>query len=60
MTAYKRIALYKDVTLDQWNDWHWQLQNRITDVETLKQVINLTAEEEDGIRRCLETLRMAP
>jgi len=59
MTAYKRIALYKDVTPDQWNDWHWQLQNRITDVETLKQVINLTAEEEDGIRRCLETLRMA-
>jgi len=28
-------------------------------VETLKRVVNLTAEEEDGIRRCLESLRMA-
>lgn len=59
MSDYKRIDLYKDVTDEQWQDWHWQLQNRITDVETLKKVINLTVEEEDGIRRCLESLRMA-
>lgn len=57
--GFKEIALYRDVTSEQWNDWHWQLQNRITEVETLKKIINLTAEEEDGIRRCLETLRMA-
>ena len=59
MADYKRIELFRDVTEEQWQDWHWQLQNRITDVETLKKVIKLTAEEEDGIRRCLETLRMA-
>lgn len=59
MPAYNDIALYKDVTPEQWNDWHWQLQNRITDVETLKKIINLTNEEEDGIRSCLESLRMA-
>jgi lysine 2,3-aminomutase len=59
LADYKRIELFRDVTEEQWQDWHWQLQNRITDVETLKKVIKLTAEEEDGIRRCLETLRMA-
>lgn len=59
MPSYKQIALYKDVTPEQWSDWHWQLQNRITDVETLKKVVNLTEDEEDGIRRCLESLRMA-
>lgn len=59
MSDYKRIDMFKDATAEQWGDWHWQLQNRITDVETLKKIINLTSEEEDGIRRCLESLRMA-
>ncbi|MDD2282552.1 MAG: lysine 2,3-aminomutase, partial [Eubacteriales bacterium] len=59
MSTYKRIDMFKNVTSEEWNDWHWQLKNRITDVETLKQVINLTPEEEEGIRRCLDSLRMA-
>lgn len=59
MPDYKEIEIYRNVTEEQWNDWHWQLQNRISDVETLKKVIRLTKDEEDGIRRCLETLRMA-
>ncbi len=29
-----------------WNDWHWQLRNRIQDYETLVQYIDLTEEEE--------------
>jgi L-lysine 2,3-aminomutase len=33
-------------------------ENRITRVEDLKKVINLTAEEESGIQKALETLRM--
>ncbi|MTI93944.1 MAG: lysine 2,3-aminomutase [Firmicutes bacterium] len=59
MRTYQEIPLYSGVSEEQWHDWHWQLQNRITDVETLKQVVQLTDEEEQGIRRCLETLRMA-
>lgn len=59
MNTQSRPELYRDVPASDWNDWHWQLKNRITDVETLKKVVNLTDEEEDGIRRCLETLRMA-
>jgi lysine 2,3-aminomutase len=59
MPDYKEIGLYKDVTPQEWADWHWQLKNRITDVETLKKVVPLTAEEEEGIRHCLGSLRMA-
>lgn len=59
MSAYKKIDLYKGVSCEEWSDWRWQLKNRITDVETLKSVINLTADEEEGIRRCLGSLRMA-
>jgi len=56
---YTEIPLWKNVTEEQWNDWKWQLRNRITDVDTLKQVINLTPDEEEGIRNALKTLRMA-
>ena len=56
---YKTISLWEDVTEEQWNDWQWQVRNRITDVKVLKQVINLTSEEERGIKNCLKTLRMA-
>lgn len=58
MRDYKTIPLWKDATPEQWNDWHWQTANRITTVEQLKQVINLTEDEEQGIHECLKSLRM--
>lgn len=59
MGEFNKIALYSDVSQEEWDDWRWQLRNRIKDVETLKKIVALTAEEEEGIRRCLESLRMA-
>ncbi len=38
-------------------DWHWQLRNRISTLEELKQIINLTYEEKQGIEQ--ERLLMA-
>lgn len=38
-------------TEEEWNDWHWQVRNRITDVETLAKVINLTDQEAEEIAR---------
>jgi len=59
MRDYREIPLWKNVTEEQWNDWRWQVANRITTLEELKQVIDLTPEEEEGVKRCLQTLRMA-
>lgn len=59
MRDYREIPLWKDVAREEWNDWKWQVKNRITSVDQLKQVINLTPEEEEGIHECLKTLRMA-
>ncbi|MBE0519065.1 MAG: lysine 2,3-aminomutase [Thermoplasmata archaeon] len=59
MRSYKDIPLWKDVTPEEWNDWKWQLRNRITSVDQLKQVISLTPEEEAGVRDSLRILRMA-
>ena len=44
---WKDIPLWKDVTDEQWNDWHWQVANRLNTVEQIKQVVNLTEEEAD-------------
>lgn len=59
MRHYKEIELWKNVTDEEWNDWQWQVRNRITTIEDLKKVVNLTEEEEKGILKCLESLRMA-
>jgi lysine 2,3-aminomutase len=59
MRPYTEIPLWKDVTPEQWNDWKWQARNRVTKVEELKEVVNLTHEEEEGVRESLKILRMA-
>lgn len=59
MRRYKDIPLWKDVTPKQWTDWKWQVRNRITDVETLSKVINLTDEEKKEIAHSTKHLRMA-
>lgn len=59
MKVYRRYDLFKDVPDKQWNDWQWQLKNRITTLEKLKKYIPLTIEEDEGIKQCLGTLRMA-
>lgn len=58
MRKYNEVPLWKDVTPEQWNDWKWQVANRVNTVEQLKQIINLTENEEQGIKECLKTLRM--
>ncbi|HEY9069384.1 MAG TPA: lysine 2,3-aminomutase [Candidatus Ozemobacteraceae bacterium] len=59
MAVNRRKILFKDATDEQWNDWRWQLANRVTDVETLKKYIALTKSEEEGIQKCLQSLRMS-
>ncbi len=59
MRKWKEIPLYKGVTAKQWNDWKWQVRNRITDVDTLAKVINLTDDEKEEIRNSMKYLRMA-
>ena len=55
----RRKQLFPEVTDEQWNDWKWQVKNRIETLEDLKKYVKLTAEEEEGVRKTLSTLRMA-
>lgn len=58
MRNYRDIEIWKDVTEEEWNDWHWQVRNRITTLDQLKKVAELTPEEEEGVKEALKTLRM--
>lgn len=59
MKHARMYGMFSDVPDEQWNDWHWQLRNRVETVEDLSKHIQLTAEEQEGIQECLKTLRMA-
>ena len=41
-------GLWKDVPAAEWNDWHWQLRNRITTLAQLEERLELTKEEREG------------
>ncbi len=59
MTESRRYELFPNVTDEQWNDWKWQVKNRIETLEDLKKYVALTPEEEEGVKKTLQTLRMA-
>ena len=50
---------FENVSPNDWNDWKWQIRNRIETVEDLRKHMKLTPEEALGIKKCLGTLRMA-
>ncbi len=55
----RRRKLFPEVSDADWNDWKWQVRNRIETVEELSKHIKLTGKEIEGIKDCLATLRMA-
>lgn len=55
---YKNIELYKDVPKSDWEDWKWQIRNRIDSVETLKKIIDLSRQEEENIAQVLSKFRV--
>ena len=36
MRKSREFGLFKDVPDELWNDWHWQVKNRVETVEDLK------------------------
>lgn len=56
--TYKDIELYKDVAQEDWDDWKWQVRNRISNVEELKKIINISPEEEENIGKVLNKFRV--
>jgi lysine 2,3-aminomutase len=51
--------IFKNVPDSDWNDWKWQVRNRVETLEDLQKYINLTDEEADGVKNVLGKFRMA-
>jgi lysine 2,3-aminomutase len=45
----KRAPYWKDVPDSEWNNWRWQLANRLNSVEELARVVNLTESENKAL-----------
>ena len=58
MAYYNEINLWKDVKESDWNDWKWQVENRIDSVDEIKKIITLTKQEEEDISKVLQKFRL--
>lgn len=52
-------GLWEDVPAEDWNNWIWQLKNRITSLEQLEQYMVLTEEEREGCLHANTKLAMS-
>jgi lysine 2,3-aminomutase len=50
---------FKDVDDLKWNDWHWQIQNRITDPKVLGEIFKWDSKRIEQMQGYLKILRMA-
>ena len=53
-TSLKHKSQYADTN---WNNWQWQMRNRIQTFAELKQWINVTTDEETAIKKCEGTFK---
>lgn len=53
----ERIMKFFNIGYSEWNDYSWQLQNRISDIETLSQFLNLTMKEKEDIAKVSKDFR---
>tara|TARA_B100000519_G_C14214336_1_gene424206 strand:- start:268 stop:1509 length:1242 start_codon:yes stop_codon:yes gene_type:complete len=56
---YEGQGNWKDTPKSDWEDWTWQLRNRITSLEQLEPLIDLTGDEMTGCQHANKKLAMA-
>ena len=57
--AHRGSRIWPGVTAEEWNDWRWQVSNRIASIEQLAGVVTLSPAELHDVEECLKTFRMA-
>jgi len=55
-----RLRHFPASTISEWNDWRWQLKNRITTLGQLEQVLNLTPDEVHAVAHLRLPLSITP
>ena len=57
MKVNRRKELFPNVSDEQWNDWKWQVKNRIETYEQLSKYFTFSPEEAEGIKKALAKFR---
>lgn len=55
----KKILDILGGTDNEWDDWHWQLRNKITDVDVLDKILGLSEKEKEEINEVAKHYRWA-
>ena len=55
----RKSKYFPNVSDEDWNDWHWQVRNRLRFVEDLSKYLELTEEEKTQIKDLLAKFRMS-
>ena len=45
----RRAPKWKDIPDEQWDDWRWQLSNRVNTLEEIGEILELTDDEKEGL-----------
>ena len=59
MKVNRRKELFPNVSDAEWNDWKWQVRNRIETYEELSKYFTFEPDEAEGIKKALAKFRMA-
>jgi lysine 2,3-aminomutase len=54
-----RKQFYADITCNQWNDWRWQIQNRLTTQQDVMRILTLSDTENAAFRHSDKALPFA-
>jgi len=55
----RKAKYYPNVSDQDWNDWHWQVRNRIRFAEDLNKYLPLTEQEANEVKNILSKFRMS-
>ncbi|OGL39319.1 MAG: lysine 2,3-aminomutase [Candidatus Schekmanbacteria bacterium GWA2_38_9] len=54
-----KASYWKDVPDEEWNNWQWQIKNRLTAIEDLSRIIELSDEELAELKKVTERFKMS-
>jgi lysine 2,3-aminomutase len=57
--SYKERSVWRDVPIEDWRDWRWQMRHRIRSAEELARVVPMSPREQRTIEQALGRFRFA-
>jgi len=59
VSVYTHINKWNNIESEKWNNWKWQLANRISTVKQLEEILEIPDEQKEALNKCLQRFKMA-